>query len=131
MSIHPNCILYYRFSPEDMTVYSAHLDWHFRAKRRERDNARKAQSRWRNKLYIWLVFKFLLFVWILTKFGSWIQINLIPFGKEISLTRVGILPKLWKIKMNQKLFFSATLRESKILFFQMYSYDLLFGQIFL
>ena len=28
-----------------MGSYSSHLDWHFRARRRERDNARKAQSR--------------------------------------------------------------------------------------
>lgn len=49
-----NCGL--RFSPEDMTVYSAHLDWHFRAKRRERDNARKAQSRrWYYEKNDWIV----------------------------------------------------------------------------
>jgi len=29
-----------------MGFYSSHLDWHFRLKRRERDNARKAQSRY-------------------------------------------------------------------------------------
>merc|ERR1711970_1576774 len=35
----------HRFSKDEMSTYSSHLDWHFRAKRRERDNARKAQSR--------------------------------------------------------------------------------------
>ena len=30
---------------EEMSQYTAHLDWHFRVKRREKDNARKAQSR--------------------------------------------------------------------------------------
>ena len=29
-----------------MSQYTAHLDWHFRVKRREKDNARKAQSRY-------------------------------------------------------------------------------------
>ena len=30
---------------EEMSQYTAHLDWHFRVNRREKDNARKAQSR--------------------------------------------------------------------------------------
>jgi pre-mRNA cleavage complex 2 protein Pcf11 len=38
-----NCGL--RYSPTDMIAYSQHLDWHFRMKRREKENARKAQSR--------------------------------------------------------------------------------------
>lgn len=33
------------FLREEMSQYTAHLDWHFRVKRREKDNARKAQSR--------------------------------------------------------------------------------------
>ena len=38
-----NCGL--RYSPTDMVAYSQHLDWHFRMKRREKEYARKAQSR--------------------------------------------------------------------------------------
>lgn len=38
-----NCGL--RYSPTDMVAYSQHLDWHFRMKRREKENVRKAQSR--------------------------------------------------------------------------------------
>ena len=38
-----NCGL--RYSPTDMIEYSQHLDWHFRMKRREKENAKKAQSR--------------------------------------------------------------------------------------
>jgi len=34
-----------RFSKEEMPQYTSHLDWHFRVKRREKDNARRAQSR--------------------------------------------------------------------------------------
>jgi len=45
-----------RFSKEEMSVYSGHLDWHFRAKRRERDNAKKAQSRrWYYEKNDWIV----------------------------------------------------------------------------
>merc|ERR1719195_1054029 len=34
-----------RFSKEEMPQYTSHLDWHFRMKRREKDNAKRAQSR--------------------------------------------------------------------------------------
>merc|ERR1719431_1306870 len=34
-----------RFSKEEMPQYTSHLDWHFRVKRKEKDNARRAQSR--------------------------------------------------------------------------------------
>lgn len=34
-----------RYSTDEMAAYTSHLDWHFRIKRREEDNARKAQSR--------------------------------------------------------------------------------------
>jgi len=34
-----------RFSKEEMPQYTSHLDWHFRIKRREKDNAKRAQSR--------------------------------------------------------------------------------------
>ena len=40
-----NKYTFLRFGKEEMGSYSSHLDWHFRARRRERDNARKAQSR--------------------------------------------------------------------------------------
>jgi hypothetical protein len=39
-----------RYSREEMASYTAHLDWHFRVKRREKDNARKAQSRFAHAL---------------------------------------------------------------------------------
>jgi len=46
----------HRFSKEEMGSYSSHLDWHFRARRRERDNARKAQSRrWYYEKNDWIV----------------------------------------------------------------------------
>lgn len=39
-----------------MSQYTAHLDWHFRVKRREKDNARKAQSRkWYIEKRDWIV----------------------------------------------------------------------------
>merc|ERR1711990_1368430 len=45
-----------RYSREEMSQYTAHLDWHFRAKRREKDNARKAQSRkWFFEKRDWIV----------------------------------------------------------------------------
>merc|ERR1711990_306676 len=45
-----------RYSREEMSQYTAHLDWHFRAKRREKDNARKAQSRkWYFEKRDWIV----------------------------------------------------------------------------
>merc|ERR1719154_83935 len=34
-----------RFSKDEMPQYTSHLDWHFRMKRREKDNAKRAQSR--------------------------------------------------------------------------------------
>eukprot|EP00096_Caligus_rogercresseyi_P003843 TRINITY_DN1758_c0_g1_i10.p1 TRINITY_DN1758_c0_g1~~TRINITY_DN1758_c0_g1_i10.p1 ORF type:complete len:698 (+),score=329.85 TRINITY_DN1758_c0_g1_i10:464-2557(+) len=49
-----NCGL--RYSPLDMISYSQHLDWHFRMKRREKDNAKKAQSRrWYFERMDWIV----------------------------------------------------------------------------
>ena len=42
MKFKSNFCLFFR---EEMSQYTAHLDWHFRVKRREKDNARKAQSR--------------------------------------------------------------------------------------
>ncbi|XP_059080706.1 uncharacterized protein LOC131878647 [Tigriopus californicus] len=49
-----NCGL--RFSPGDMISYSQHLDWHFRMNRREKDNARKAQSRkWYFERMDWII----------------------------------------------------------------------------
>ncbi|CAB4069141.1 PCF11 [Lepeophtheirus salmonis] len=45
-----------RYSPMDMISYSQHLDWHFRMKRREKDNAKKAQSRrWYFERMDWIV----------------------------------------------------------------------------
>ena len=45
-----------RYSREEMAQYTAHLDWHFRVKRREKDNARKAQSRkWFFEKRDWIV----------------------------------------------------------------------------
>merc|ERR1719234_2464565 len=45
-----------RYSREEMSQYTAHLDWHFRVKRREKDNARKAQSRkWFFEKRDWIV----------------------------------------------------------------------------
>jgi hypothetical protein len=41
-----NCGLRYCSSGDDVaSSYSQHLDWHFRMRRREKENARKAQSR--------------------------------------------------------------------------------------
>ena len=37
-------------------AFSAHLDWHFRMRRRERDNARRAQSRaWYFERIDWII----------------------------------------------------------------------------
>jgi len=45
-----------RFSKEEMPQYTSHLDWHFRVKRREKDNARRAQSRkWYFEKVDWIV----------------------------------------------------------------------------
>ena len=39
-----------------MVAYSQHLDWHFRMKRREKDNARKAESRrWYFEKIDWII----------------------------------------------------------------------------
>ena len=49
-----NCGL--RFSPSDMVAYSQHLDWHFRIKRREKENAKKAESRrWYFEKIDWII----------------------------------------------------------------------------
>ena len=49
-----NCGL--RYAVTDTMAFSAHLDWHFRMKRRERDNARKAQSRmWYFERIDWII----------------------------------------------------------------------------
>ena len=45
-----------RYSSSDMIAYSQHLDWHFRMKRREKDNAKKAKSRaWYYPTRDWIV----------------------------------------------------------------------------
>jgi len=45
-----------RYTREEMGQYTAHLDWHFRVKRREKDNARRAQSRkWYFEKRDWIV----------------------------------------------------------------------------
>jgi len=45
-----------RFSKEEMPQYTSHLDWHFRTKRREKDNAKRAQSRkWYFEKADWIV----------------------------------------------------------------------------
>jgi len=45
-----------RYSTDEMAAYTSHLDWHFRIKRREKDNARKAQSRrWYFEKIDWIV----------------------------------------------------------------------------
>merc|ERR1712048_664107 len=45
-----------RFSKEEMPQYTSHLDWHFRIKRREKDNAKRAQSRkWYFEKADWIV----------------------------------------------------------------------------
>ena len=39
-----------------MLAYSQHLDWHFRMKRKERDNAKRAQSRaWYFERIDWII----------------------------------------------------------------------------
>ncbi len=49
-----NCGLRYRST--EMALYTQHLDWHFRMKRREKDNAKRAQSRkWYFELNNWIV----------------------------------------------------------------------------
>lgn len=45
-----------RYHREEMNMYTQHLDWHFRVKRREKDNARRAQSRkWYFEKRDWVV----------------------------------------------------------------------------
>ncbi|KAG1690715.1 Pre-mRNA cleavage complex 2 protein Pcf11 [Nymphon striatum] len=47
-----------RFTPENMDKYSHHLDWHFRANRREKDSAKKAHSRkWYFDVEDWIQFE--------------------------------------------------------------------------
>ncbi|XP_071452534.1 uncharacterized protein Pcf11 isoform X2 [Hetaerina americana] len=47
-----------RFPPEQTMKYSQHLDWHFRQNRRDRDSARKAQSRkWYYDVSDWIQFE--------------------------------------------------------------------------
>ncbi len=45
-----------RYSVAESVAFSHHLDWHFRMKRREKDNARKAQSRaWYFERMDWII----------------------------------------------------------------------------
>lgn len=45
-----------RYSPSNMIAYSQHLDWHFRMKRREKDNAKRAESRpWYFERMDWII----------------------------------------------------------------------------
>jgi pre-mRNA cleavage complex 2 protein Pcf11 len=47
-----------RFPPEQTLRYSQHLDWHFRQNRREKDSAKKAQSRkWYYDVSDWIQFE--------------------------------------------------------------------------
>lgn len=47
-----------RFAPEETVKYSRHLDWHFRQNRREKDAARKGQSRkWYYDVSDWIQFE--------------------------------------------------------------------------
>ena len=49
-----NCGL--RYQPTEMASYTQHLDWHFRVRRREKDNARRAQSRkWYFERLEWII----------------------------------------------------------------------------
>ena len=49
-----NCGL--RYAVTETMAFSAHLDWHFRMRRRERDNARRAQSRaWYFERIDWII----------------------------------------------------------------------------
>ena len=51
-----NCGLRFSSSQSDTEAYSQHLDWHFRMKRREKDNAKKAESkRWYFEKIDWIV----------------------------------------------------------------------------
>ena len=51
-----NCGLRFSTSHSDATAYSKHLDWHFRVKRREKDNAKKAESRrWYFEKVDWII----------------------------------------------------------------------------
>jgi pre-mRNA cleavage complex 2 protein Pcf11 len=45
-----------RYSPNDPKAYQEHLDWHFRMKRREKENAKRAQSRkWYFEQADWII----------------------------------------------------------------------------
>ncbi|XP_065337867.1 pre-mRNA cleavage complex 2 protein Pcf11-like isoform X1 [Cloeon dipterum] len=47
-----------RFAPEQTLKYSQHLDWHFRQNRRDKDSAKKAQSRkWYYDVSDWIQFE--------------------------------------------------------------------------
>ena len=51
-----NCGLRFSSSQSDSVAYSQHLDWHFRIKRREKDNAKKAESRrWYFEKVDWII----------------------------------------------------------------------------
>ena len=51
-----NCGLRFSTSQSDSEAYSKHLDWHFRVKRREKDNAKKAESRrWYFEKVDWII----------------------------------------------------------------------------
>lgn len=51
-----NCGLRFSTSQSDTESYSKHLDWHFRVKRREKDNAKKAESRrWYFEKVDWII----------------------------------------------------------------------------
>ena len=51
-----NCGLRFSSSQYECQEYSQHLDWHFRMKRREKDNAKKAESRrWYFEKAQWII----------------------------------------------------------------------------
>ena len=51
-----NCGLRFSSSQYECQAYSQHLDWHFRMKRREKDNAKKAESRrWYFEKAQWII----------------------------------------------------------------------------
>ena len=51
-----NCGLRFSSSQSDSEAYSQHLDWHFRIKRKEKDNAKKAESRrWYFEKVDWII----------------------------------------------------------------------------
>ena len=51
-----NCGLRFSSSQYECQAYSQHLDWHFRMKRREKDNVKKAESRrWYFEKAQWII----------------------------------------------------------------------------